>query len=164
MKIIQLVAVLGFIALGLAACEKEKAPTSAPSAGSAASASAAIDPGAPDTEETRRAAVQVYLKIVPVSDLLDDISTKMAAQMQPTQAQMFKTLMKESFDVKALEEAMQNSMVKRFTLAEIQALSNFYSTAAGKSVMRKMGDYMSDVMPTIQQQIGIASMKAQAAK
>jgi hypothetical protein len=41
-------------------------------------------------------------------------------------------------------------MIKRFTLAEIDALSKFYGSPEGKSIIKKFGSYMADMMPVIQ--------------
>lgn len=137
----------------LVACDC-KEPASTSSVG-------AVDAG-PDTTENRKAAVDRYLAVVPVSEVVDDISEKMSAQMPPEQGVTMKKIIRDSMDAGVIEKAMRESMAKHFSVGEITALSNFYSTAEGKSVMKKMGNYMAEVMPVIQQQIAQAATKGGA--
>ena len=58
--------------------------------------------------------------------------------------------MTKELDVTKLSNAMRNSMVARFTVGEIDALADFYGSPEGKSVMKKLGLYMADVMPVIE--------------
>jgi hypothetical protein len=62
-------------------------------------------------------------------------------------------LMKKYIDVDVLERAMLAALVKNFTVSELNALANFYGSDVGKSVMKKFGTYMADVMPAIQMQV-----------
>ena len=40
-----------------------------------------------------------------------------------------------------------------FTLYEIIAMTNFYSTGEGKSAMKKLGAYTADIIPEIQKMV-----------
>lgn len=102
--------------------------------------------------------------MVPVSDLINDMSDKMSTQMPAAQADIFRKMMRETIDTAVLEKAMVDSMTKHFSLREIQALTTFYGAPEGKSVMKKMGDYMADVMPVIQQEIYRAATKTKPAE
>ena len=61
---------------------------------------------------------------------------------------------------RGLNEAMLDSMEKRFTVAGLDALTKFYGSKEGKSVMQKFGLYMADVMPVMQAEIAKAVAKA----
>lgn len=103
-----------------------------------------------DTPEARRQSAREYLRIVPPEDLMRDMAEKVAETMPESARDDFKRAMIKDIDTKLLRDAMMNSMVRRFTLAEIDALNEFYSSTEGKSVMKKFGLYMADVMPVIQ--------------
>lgn len=69
-------------------------------------------------------------------------------------------LVTELIDLEAMNEFMHASLVKHFTAEELGALADFYGSEVGKSAMSKMGAYMADAMPYIQQQVMGASLKA----
>jgi len=56
----------------------------------------------------------------------------------------------KGLDFARLTQAMKDSMVKIFTADELKALADFYSSKEGKSAMKKMGTYMAELMPIIQ--------------
>jgi len=145
------------------ACNQHEATHATSVASSAVAVSPAVSsPSALDTPETRKIAAQQYLKIVPVSALVDDMTEKVSAHMKPEVAANFRKVMHD-MDVTALQQTMLESMVKRFTRKEIEMLAALYSTPEGKSVMKKMDDYMADVIPAIQQHLYQAIAKAQQA-
>jgi len=63
--------------------------------------------------------------------------------------------------IDALEKITKDAMVKTFTADELNALADFYSSAIGKSAMKKFGSYMSEIMPHIQQELMRAGEEAQ---
>lgn len=113
-----------------------------------------------DTPEERLNWAQEYMRVMPMSDLLDDMTNKMSANMKSDVAEKFKSLMKKSIDVQLLEKTARDSMVKHFTASELRALAQFYGSNEGKSVMKKFGEYMADVMPIMQAQVMQAAQKA----
>jgi hypothetical protein len=112
----------------------------------------------PDTPETRRREAERYLQATPPKVMFEDLADKMAANLPPDQRAQFKAMLTSNLDIPAVTKAMIDSMVKRFTTEELKALADFYGSPIGKSAMKKFGDYMADVMPTMQAEI----MKAQA--
>ena len=112
-----------------------------------------------DTIANRSKEIERYLKIMPVSNLLKDMTTQMAKQIPENQRQGFIDLITKHLDTEALTEAMKSSMMKHFTADECKALADFYGSKHGKSAMKKFGIYMADVMPAIQQEIIKATSK-----
>lgn len=104
----------------------------------------------PDTPEARRAAVGQYFKVQPMSEMMNDMQDRMLQTVPPQmRAQMQQSRLNAS-DIQMIEAAATESMVRHFSIAEIEALTTFYSSPEGRSVMKKMPDYMADLMPEIQ--------------
>ena len=59
--------------------------------------------------------------------------------------------MTKHIHVEVLERAALASMAKHFTVDELNALADFYGSREGRSAMKKIGAYIADVMPVIQQ-------------
>ena len=62
-----------------------------------------------------------------------------------------------------LEEATRASLIRHFTVDELNAMAEFYSSPHGASAMRKFGAYMADVMPAVQEEVilGLDRMERQ---
>ncbi|MBT6339834.1 MAG: DUF2059 domain-containing protein [Desulfobacula sp.] len=105
------------------------------------------------SDKAKISAIERYLQIMPVQELLDDMAIKVSRTLPENNREAFIDLMTKKFDIELLESAMIKSMYKHYTLSEIEALTNFYSKPEGKSIMKKMGDYMADVMPIIQSEM-----------
>lgn len=112
-----------------------------------------------DTPENRGNEADRYLKAVPAQEMFAEMVDQMVQQMPEAHRANFKQAITKNFDVKALTTAMKDSMVKRFTADELAALADFYGSPVGKSAMKKFPEYLSDLMPTIQDQV----MKAHSA-
>ncbi len=104
-------------------------------------------------DKAKISAIEKYLQIMPVQELLDDMAIKVVKTLPDENREAFIDLMTNKFDIKVLESAMIKSMYKHYTLNEIEALIDFYGKPEGKSIMRKMGDYMADIMPIIQSEV-----------
>lgn len=115
-----------------------------------------------DTPANRSAEAARYLAATPPSDLFADMSTSMAKSMPEAQRQKFIEVMK-GLDYAKLTQTMEESMVKTFTADELKALADFYSSAEGKSAMKKMGLYMAEVMPAMQVEVRKALAKSKEA-
>jgi hypothetical protein len=113
-----------------------------------------------DTPENRRHAAEEYLRVVPPEDLMRDTAAKVGETMPASVRQSFVQAMTEDIDVAQLKDAIVKSMVRHFTVGEINALTAFYGSAEGKSVMKKFGLYMADVMPVIQAETNRAMARA----
>jgi hypothetical protein len=111
-----------------------------------------------DTLENRRQQAARYLQAAPPKTLFEDMAKKMAVNLPAAERQNFIETFTSQLDINGLTKAMNDALVKHFTAEEIKALADFYSSPVGKSAMSKFGDYMADLMPTIQSEV----MKAQA--
>ena len=115
-----------------------------------------------DTPENRSAQIDRYFQAQPPEQMLRDMVDKMSARMPDEQRGLFVELMTKQLDVAKLNGAMRESMAKHFTADELRALADFYGSPLGKSAMGKFGNYMADVMPTIQAEIMAAVGRAQS--
>jgi len=102
-----------------------------------------------DTPENRSTEAARYLEVVPASEMFADVAVNMSKTMPEAQREKFIQIMK-GLDFARLTQAMKDSMVKIFTADELKALADFYSSKEGKSAMKKMGTYMAELMPIIQ--------------
>jgi len=104
----------------------------------------------PDTPEARRVAVGQYFKVQPMNEMMNDMQERMMQGMPPQMRASMQSSKLSPSDIQMIEAAATDSMVKHFTIGEIEALTAFYSSPEGRSVMKKMPDYMADLMPAIQ--------------
>ncbi len=95
-------------------------------------------------------AITEYLRVNSIDDLMDQMLVEIQKRIPPENRELFATIWKSAFDVKELKEKISNSMCKFFTIEEIQALTKFYSSPEGKSVMKKIPQYMAELMPYLQ--------------
>jgi hypothetical protein len=114
-----------------------------------------------DTPENRSAQIDRYFVAQPPEAVLKDITEKMSAQMPEEHRVRFVDLMTKQLDVAKISTAMRESMAKHFTADELRALADFYGSEIGRSAMAKFGNYMADVMPTIQTEVMAAVAKVQ---
>ena len=106
-----------------------------------------------DTPENRAKVVDEYLKVIPVKDLLDDLTEKLAATVPENKREAFKSMLTKHFDLDALVAAEKQSLAKIFTVGELRAMIAYQSTPEGKSSMKKMGAYIADLMPVVQAEL-----------
>lgn len=103
-----------------------------------------------DSPANRAREADRYLAATPPKDLIAEMVTQIAKTMPAENRQSFEQGFAKSLDVATLAKAMKDAMVRTFTADELKALADFYSSPIGKSAMKKMGSYMSEVMPTLQ--------------
>lgn len=137
------------VLLVAAACTEQKAPQPA----------AAPAPVA-DNEENRQAAAKQYLEVAPPQELLTEISEKVVKMLPEKSQKVFLEVMKS----KSLQDATYNitlkALVKHFTVNELKAQTAFYGSPEGKSIHKKFGEYMVDIMPQVNQEVIAALQKA----
>ncbi len=105
-----------------------------------------------DTQENRAKEVERYLTLVPVTELMQDMTDSMASTLPLDQQAFLRTVMTEYFDLELLTDTMKDSMVRNFTVAEIRALADFYEQPVAKSAMKKSSLMMAEIMPVIQRE------------
>jgi uncharacterized protein len=95
-------------------------------------------------------AIIEYLNVNSIDDLMDQMLIEIQRQIPSENREVFATIWKSAFDKNELKEMMVISMCKHFTVMEIIALTKFYSSPEGKSVMKKIPQYMAELMPYLQ--------------
>lgn len=113
-----------------------------------------------DTVSNRETAAGHYLQVASLTDLMADVSEKTAVIVPEAQRERFKAALTKELDIPTLTAAMRSSLVRIFTADELEAMAQFYGSPAGKSILRKFGTYMADVMPTIQTEVIRAANRA----
>jgi hypothetical protein len=105
-----------------------------------------------ETEGTdaKRLAAERYAATSDMRQMMTEMADAMAGDLPEERRGAFRALMLEYVRIDYLEELMIGSMVKHFSLAELNALADFYGSEVGRSAMSKFGPYMADVMPFIQ--------------
>jgi hypothetical protein len=115
-----------------------------------------------DTPENRAAQVDRYLKAIPPETVLADVAEKVAKTLPPEQRQAYVTMLTKHMNMERFTQAMRAALIKWFTADEDQAMAEFYASPNGKSIMKKMGDYMAELMPTMQEELMKAAQAAQS--
>jgi hypothetical protein len=116
-----------------------------------------------DSKEARTQAAERYLAVVPISQLLDDTFREMSKSLPEALREGFVAQMRIVVRADVLEAATRASLVRHFTVDELNAMAEFYSSPHGASAMRKFGAYMADVMPAVQEEmiLGLDHMERQ---
>lgn len=104
-------------------------------------------------------AARNYLKVVSIESLMNDMTREML-KMAPDDQKAFVTEALASVDRKKIERATIDAMIKHFTVKEINALTNFYKSPEGRSVMKKFPAMQADMMPVIQTEVAGALQRA----
>jgi ATP-dependent DNA ligase len=107
-------------------------------------------PAAGDAAEGREAAARHYLTVVTPLSMMEEVSLTTFRGLPPVEAHELAKAFILELRMDALETAMVDALAKNFTVAELEALSEFYSSAHGRSAMHKMSRYMADLMPAMQ--------------
>jgi len=113
-----------------------------------------------DTVANRRNEAERYLEIMPPNEMLHDVAKQMAQNYPPENREFFIKIFTQYFDIETFTKSIKDTMVKVFTADELAALAKFYSSPVGISAMKKLGAYMSEMMPTIQAETAKAVAKA----
>ena len=116
-----------------------------------------------DSKEARTQAAERYLAVVPISQLLDDTFREMSKSLPEALRDGFVAQMRIVVRADVLETATRASLVRHFTVDELNAMAEFYSSLNGARAMRKFGAYMAGVMPAVQEEmiLGLDHMERQ---
>ncbi len=114
-----------------------------------------------NTVKNRERQADRYMEIVSINKLMKDATEEIAKQIPEKDRETFKNIMNAHLDMRALEKSVKELMVKHFTADEIKALTDFYGSSAGESVMQKFGAYSADTVPLIQDAVIKAIKKAE---
>jgi hypothetical protein len=113
----------------------------------------------PDTPEARREAVRRHLAAVPIEGMLDDMINTLAGQIPEARRAEFVGLMRKMIVPDTVRTLTLETMPRHFTVTEIEAMTTFYGSPEGKSIMKKFGPYMGELMPRVQGEVFRALQK-----
>lgn len=114
-----------------------------------------------DSARNRQKQADRYVKVVSIRDMMRDATEEMAEQLPEKDREVFRNIMNRHLDIKGLENSVKQLMVKHFTADEIKALTDFYGSRAGMSVMKKFGKYSAETIPLVQDAVVKAIKKAE---
>ena len=101
-----------------------------------------------------------YLAANPPEEIFAEIAEQIRITLPAEEQKPFIEMLTKHLNIDVLAEAMKNAMIKHFTADEICALADFYSMPGAKSAMRKMGIYMAEIIPVVQEEMLRAQQKA----
>lgn len=110
-------------------------------------------------QDSKVEAAMRYLKVVPVENIMNEMSRELL-KVAPEDQKAFVKEALAGVDRKKIEKATIDAMVKHFTVKEMNALTNFYTTPEGRSVMKKMPAMQAEMLPVIQTEIAGALQRA----
>src|SRR5690606_15949089 len=102
-----------------------------------------------DDVAARKAAVDRYLAVVPMSTMLEDTFSELAKQLPENQRADFISKMRSLVRADRVERIARDAMLRVFTADELNALADFYGSKHGSSAMKKFGVYMAELLPAV---------------
>jgi len=117
---------------------------------------------AQSNDAAKNAALERYLRAVPMSKMMEDTYAQLAKQVPQDKRAQFISEMRSVVKVDRMEQIARGAMLRTFTAEELNALADFYSSKHGASAMSKFGVYMGEVMPPLMQEIQRAFQELQA--
>jgi len=106
---------------------------------------------AAQTEDERREAARAYIEITGgIEPILTSTLDSIASQIPEDEREDYRAFMDENLDVAGLERLLVEGLVRHFTVAELEALTEFYGSELGRSIMQKYPRYLGSVLPQIQ--------------
>lgn len=117
----------------------------------------------PDNPENRTTLAKKYLEVMPPKEMLQGVANRVAPTLSEENRKVFTEVMNREDIQKAAYRIMLDSLVKNFTVAELNAMVAFYGSPDGQSAWKKFSPYMDEIMPPIQQEVrkAIAEAKKQ---
>lgn len=112
-----------------------------------------------DTPDHRAAQAERYLAAVPISEMIQSLAEQMAPPGDVEMRRQFIEAATLHLDIEMVARIMREALVRVYTADELCALADFYSSPAGRSATRKMGHYLAEVMPRLQEEIRKAQSK-----
>jgi hypothetical protein len=107
----------------------------------------------PDNQENLTTLAKRYLEVMPPKELLHGVGTRVTPTLPEANRKIFTEVMNSPEIEKTAYHIMLDSLVKNFTVAELNAMLDFYGSPAGQSAWKKFSSYMDEIMPPIQQEV-----------
>lgn len=116
--------------------------------------------GVEDSPANRDAHALRYLAVAsPVEQIAARIEA-VAQKLPEDQRALFKQAMARNVDMAGINDEMRKALVEHLTTDELQALADFYTSDAGRSVMKKFGLVMEAVAPVLNGKFREAQQKS----
>ena len=94
-----------------------------------------------------------YLEVMPPKELLEGVAKRVNPTLPEANRKVFSEVISSPEIEKAAYRIMLDSLVKEFTVPELEAMIAFYGSPAGQSAWKKFSPYMNEIMPPIQQEV-----------
>jgi len=117
-----------------------------------------------DTYANREAEANKYLEAISVKNMLIEIVDSMGDKLSSAQKKEFRDVMLTYLDINAFIADMKDVMIKHYTAEELAAMSAFYSSDIGKSILKKTKAVTSEMAPKAQNAALRALLKMQKEK
>ena len=118
---------------------------------------------ADDSYETRLTAARRCAEMTPVSEVVDDIIQQFSKRLPEEFRADFISRINRLIDIDRFEDIGIEVTTKHFTADELNALVDFHESQIGKSIMKKIGVYVTDIQHeiTMELQHSIMALKHQ---
>ena len=105
-------------------------------------------------DQARLDAAKRYVETVPpMSSLLNQNLLLLKNRFPDKDVQRIQHEIEKTFGSQRIEELMIKIFAKHLTVAELNALANFYGSPIGKSIMNKFGPTMADFQFSLYQEM-----------
>lgn len=98
-------------------------------------------------------AAEQYWKVGQFDAMLQKSLSKGSERLKPEQKKQLEELLKKVATDKKLRQEAIKTTASNFSTAELKAMTKFYSTAEGRSIMDKMPAYMAELSRVIQTRV-----------
>lgn len=106
-----------------------------------------------DTPLARQAMVERYIALYPIKKVMQDTLEQMTAQMPPQQRQQYISSTLSNMHLDVIEKAAAESLIRHFTVRELESLVSFVEKPEGRSALEKMKYYTADLLPVVQREV-----------
>lgn len=106
-----------------------------------------------DTSETRRAAAEEFLTVVPVTEEVGRIIQEISEHLPLEKRNAFVTLMSQRVDMTYMKAVMLDALVADLSVAELRSAAAFYASPEGSAIREKLPRVIDHVMPLIQKEL-----------
>ena len=115
---------------------------------------------ADDNLNQKKLLAQAFFEVRPVGEAADAAIAQIAATKPEAERAIFIKKMRANMDYAHLESEMTTALVNTYSADEIKAMTAFYGSPLGKSIMEKQGDFQTAVSNILASMLDQAFMKA----
>ncbi|MGH6905862.1 MAG: DUF2059 domain-containing protein [Geminicoccaceae bacterium] len=110
-----------------------------------------------DDLANRRAAAERYEATMPIAKMLDESIQQMALSLPNHQRDTLFAQIRQAVDDEQLRAIALDKMAAVFTVEELDALTAFYGSTVGQSIVTKFPVYMAEMLPVIELEVARAA-------